>query len=53
MYSSTMFTGFGFLDNAIMIVAGTQIEISIGIILGISAMAVNMFSFPSMNQHII
>ncbi|XP_051520077.1 transmembrane protein 65 [Myxocyprinus asiaticus] len=33
------FVGFGFLDNAIMIAAGTQIELSIGITFGISTMA--------------
>ncbi|KAK5883151.1 hypothetical protein CesoFtcFv8_019511 [Champsocephalus esox] len=33
------FIGFGFLDNAIMIAAGTQIELSIGVTLGISTMA--------------
>ncbi|TDH03748.1 hypothetical protein EPR50_G00145200 [Perca flavescens] len=33
------FVGFGFLDNAIMIAAGTQIELSIGVTLGISTMA--------------
>jgi len=32
-YNVIPFVGFGFLDNAIMIVAGTQIEFSIGIIL--------------------
>lgn len=47
------FIGFGFLDNAIMIVVGTQIELAIKIILGISTMALNMLSFPSMYQHII
>ncbi|XP_063756014.1 transmembrane protein 65 isoform X2 [Eleginops maclovinus] len=35
------FIGFGFLDNAIMIAAGTQIELSIGVTLGISTMAEN------------
>ncbi|XP_028609692.1 transmembrane protein 65 isoform X2 [Grammomys surdaster] len=38
-HNAIPFVGFGFLDNAIMIVAGTQIELSIGIILGISTMA--------------
>ncbi|XP_075817086.1 transmembrane protein 65 isoform X1 [Microtus pennsylvanicus] len=38
-HNAIPFIGFGFLDNAIMIVAGTQIELSIGIILGISTMA--------------
>lgn len=45
--------GFGFLDNAIMIVSGTQIELSIWFILRISKMSINMLSFPSMYQHII
>ncbi|XP_072459241.1 transmembrane protein 65 isoform X2 [Notamacropus eugenii] len=39
IHNALPFVGFGFLDNAIMIVAGTQIEMSIGIILGISTMA--------------
>ncbi|XP_027701280.1 transmembrane protein 65-like isoform X2 [Vombatus ursinus] len=39
IHNALPFVGFGFLDNAIMIVAGTQIELSIGIILGISTMA--------------
>ncbi|KAM6214328.1 transmembrane protein 65 [Rhynchocyon petersi] len=39
IHNAIPFVGFGFLDNAIMIVAGTQIEMSIGIILGISTMA--------------
>ncbi|XP_051879002.1 transmembrane protein 65 isoform X2 [Pristis pectinata] len=38
LHSAIPFIGFGFLDNAIMIVAGTQIELSIGVILGISTM---------------
>ncbi|XP_029447860.1 transmembrane protein 65 isoform X3 [Rhinatrema bivittatum] len=38
-HNALPFIGFGFLDNAIMIAAGTQIELSIGIILGISTMA--------------
>ncbi|CAO2602225.1 Transmembrane protein 65, partial [Lemmus lemmus] len=38
-HNAIPFIGFGFLDNAIMIVAGTHIELSIGIILGISTMA--------------
>lgn len=38
-HNALPFIGFGFLDNAIMIVAGTQIEISIGVVLGISTMA--------------
>ncbi|XP_043922526.1 transmembrane protein 65 [Protopterus annectens] len=38
-HNALPFVGFGFLDNAIMIAAGTQIEISIGVILGISTMA--------------
>eukprot|EP00062_Callorhinchus_milii_P017721 gi/632970408/ref/XP_007901634.1/ PREDICTED: transmembrane protein 65 [Callorhinchus milii] len=39
LHSAIPFVGFGFLDNAIMIVAGTQIELSIGVIFGISTMA--------------
>ncbi|XP_018888504.3 transmembrane protein 65 isoform X1 [Gorilla gorilla gorilla] len=39
IHNAIPFIGFGFLDNAIMIVAGTHIEMSIGIILGISTMA--------------
>ncbi|XP_074122080.1 transmembrane protein 65 isoform X2 [Sminthopsis crassicaudata] len=39
IHNALPFVGFGFLDNAIMIVAGTQIELSIGLILGISTMA--------------
>ncbi|XP_069477692.1 transmembrane protein 65 isoform X1 [Ambystoma mexicanum] len=38
-HNALPFIGFGFLDNAIMIVAGTHIELSIGVILGISTMA--------------
>ncbi|XP_065524996.1 transmembrane protein 65 isoform X2 [Lathamus discolor] len=38
-HNAVPFVGFGFLDNAIMIAAGTQIELSIGVILGISTMA--------------
>ncbi|NWI63340.1 TMM65 protein, partial [Todus mexicanus] len=38
-HNALPFVGFGFLDNAIMIAAGTQIELSIGIVLGISTMA--------------
>ncbi|XP_077403880.1 transmembrane protein 65 [Vanacampus margaritifer] len=38
-HNTLPFIGFGFLDNAIMISAGTQIELSIGITLGISTMA--------------
>ncbi|KAM9824006.1 transmembrane protein 65 [Neosynchiropus ocellatus] len=38
-HNALPFVGFGFLDNAIMIAAGTQIELSIGITLGISTMA--------------
>ncbi|XP_038666070.1 transmembrane protein 65 isoform X2 [Scyliorhinus canicula] len=38
LHSAIPFVGFGFLDNAIMIVAGTQIELSIGVIFGISTM---------------
>ncbi|XP_078253887.1 transmembrane protein 65 isoform X2 [Rhinoraja longicauda] len=39
LHSAIPFIGFGFLDNAIMIVAGTQIELSIGVIFGLSTMA--------------
>ncbi|XP_020384601.1 transmembrane protein 65 [Rhincodon typus] len=39
LHSAIPFIGFGFLDNAIMIAAGTQIELSIGVIFGISTMA--------------
>ncbi|TKS89164.1 Transmembrane protein 65 [Collichthys lucidus] len=38
-HNALPFVGFGFLDNAIMIAAGTQIELSIGVTLGISTMA--------------
>ncbi|XP_033011711.1 transmembrane protein 65 isoform X3 [Lacerta agilis] len=38
-HNAIPFVGFGFFDNAIMIAAGTQIELSIGIVLGISTMA--------------
>ncbi|XP_061753328.1 transmembrane protein 65 [Nerophis ophidion] len=38
-HNALPFVGFGFLDNAIMISAGTQIELSIGVTLGISTMA--------------
>ncbi|XP_077086162.1 transmembrane protein 65-like [Siphateles boraxobius] len=39
LHNAIPFVGFGFLDNAIMIAAGTQIEMSIGLTLGISTMA--------------
>ncbi|XP_049903938.1 transmembrane protein 65-like isoform X1 [Epinephelus moara] len=39
LHNAIPFVGFGFLDNCIMIVAGTQIELSIGVVLGISTMA--------------
>lgn len=39
LHNAVPFVGFGFLDNAIMIGAGTQIEMSIGITFGISTMA--------------
>ncbi|XP_051465902.1 transmembrane protein 65 isoform X4 [Apus apus] len=39
VHNALPFVGFGFLDNAIMIAAGTQIELSIGVVLGISTMA--------------
>lgn len=39
LHNAIPFIGFGFLDNAIMIAAGTQIELSIGVTLGISTMA--------------
>ncbi|XP_053873472.1 transmembrane protein 65 isoform X1 [Malaclemys terrapin pileata] len=38
-HNAIPFVGFGFLDNAIMIAAGTQIELSIGVVLGITTMA--------------
>ncbi|KAM5157274.1 transmembrane protein 65 [Mantella aurantiaca] len=39
VHNALPFVGFGFLDNAIMIAAGTQIEFHIGALLGISTMA--------------
>lgn len=42
------FVGFGFMDNAIMIVAGDYIESSIGLTLGISTMAVRAVTFRLM-----
>ncbi|MFT7811744.1 transmembrane protein 65-like isoform X2 [Arapaima gigas] len=39
LHNAVPFIGFGFLDNAIMIAAGTQIELSIGVVFGISTMA--------------
>lgn len=39
LHNAIPFIGFGFLDNAIMIAAGTQIELSIGVVFGISTMA--------------
>ncbi|KAM8840421.1 transmembrane protein 65 [Spinachia spinachia] len=42
-HNAIPFVGFGFLDNAIMIAAGTQIELSIGVTLGISTMAAAAF----------
>ncbi|NXO18229.1 TMM65 protein, partial [Oriolus oriolus] len=42
-HNALPFVGFGFLDNAIMIAAGTQIELSIGVVLGISTMAGKIF----------
>ncbi|XP_018417720.1 PREDICTED: transmembrane protein 65 [Nanorana parkeri] len=39
IHNALPFVGFGFLDNAIMIAAGTQIEFHIGALLGISTMA--------------
>ncbi|XP_066547703.1 transmembrane protein 65 isoform X2 [Amia ocellicauda] len=39
LHNAIPFIGFGFLDNAIMIAAGTQIELSLGVIFGISTMA--------------
>ncbi|XP_012693099.2 transmembrane protein 65 [Clupea harengus] len=39
LHSAIPFIGFGFLDNAIMIAAGTQIELSLGVMFGISTMA--------------
>ncbi|CAN9503611.1 unnamed protein product [Ophioblennius macclurei] len=43
LHNALPFVGFGFLDNAIMITAGTQIELSIGVTLGISTMAAAAF----------
>ncbi|NXQ35264.1 TMM65 protein, partial [Alaudala cheleensis] len=48
-HNALPFVGFGFLDNAIMIAAGTQIELSIGVVLGISTMAGNI-SKPSLKE---
>ncbi|KAJ8395274.1 hypothetical protein AAFF_G00034760 [Aldrovandia affinis] len=39
LHNAIPFVGFGFLDNAIMIAAGTQIELTLGVIFGISTMA--------------
>ncbi|XP_023683727.1 transmembrane protein 65-like isoform X2 [Paramormyrops kingsleyae] len=39
LHNAIPFVGFGFLDNAIMIAAGTQIELSIGVVFGLSTMA--------------
>ncbi|CAB1351079.1 unnamed protein product [Coregonus sp. 'balchen'] len=39
LHNAIPFIGFGFLDNAIMIAAGTHIELSIGVTFGISTMA--------------
>ncbi|KAJ7338118.1 hypothetical protein JRQ81_010705 [Phrynocephalus forsythii] len=44
-HNAIPFVGFGFFDNAIMIAAGTQIELSIGIVLGISTMAGNLAGY--------
>uniref|UniRef100_A0A8C6ZAA8 Transmembrane protein 65 n=3 Tax=Tinamidae TaxID=8803 RepID=A0A8C6ZAA8_NOTPE len=44
-HNALPFVGFGFLDNAIMIAAGTQIELSIGVVLGISTMAGNLAGY--------
>lgn len=41
--NSLPFIGFGFLDNAIMIVAGEYIDIKVGAMLGISTMAAAAF----------
>ncbi|NWW16726.1 TMM65 protein, partial [Falcunculus frontatus] len=50
-HNALPFVGFGFLDNAIMIAAGTQIELSIGVVLGISTMAGNScISKPSLED---
>ncbi|XP_028406152.1 transmembrane protein 65-like [Dendronephthya gigantea] len=38
-HTAIPFMGFGFLDNAIMIIAGEYIELKIGVTLGISTMA--------------
>uniref|UniRef100_A0A3B3TJL9 Transmembrane protein 65 n=1 Tax=Poecilia latipinna TaxID=48699 RepID=A0A3B3TJL9_9TELE len=45
LHNAIPFVGFGFLDNCIMIVAGTQIELSIGVVLGISTMAGKIFAW--------
>ncbi|XP_078741621.1 transmembrane protein 65, partial [Lampetra fluviatilis] len=39
LHNAVPFVGFGFLDNAIMISAGANIEMSVGVTLGISTMA--------------
>ncbi|NWS57291.1 TMM65 protein, partial [Chunga burmeisteri] len=46
-HNALPFVGFGFLDNAIMIAAGTQIELSIGVVLGISTMAGKYSQIPN------
>ncbi|NWS15550.1 TMM65 protein, partial [Pachyramphus minor] len=46
-HNALPFVGFGFLDNAIMIAAGTQIELSIGVVLGISTMAGKHYQIPN------
>uniref|UniRef100_A0AAY4ATU5 Transmembrane protein 65 n=1 Tax=Denticeps clupeoides TaxID=299321 RepID=A0AAY4ATU5_9TELE len=51
-HNALPFIGFGFLDNAIMIVAGTQIELSIGVVLGISTMA-GMWRFFCMHSQLV
>ncbi|XP_058968756.2 transmembrane protein 65 isoform X2 [Pocillopora verrucosa] len=38
-HNAIPFIGFGFLDNAIMIIAGEYIDVTIGLTLGISTMA--------------
>merc|ERR550534_430217 len=48
IHSMLPFIGFGFLDNALMIIAGDYIDTTIGVTLGISTMAAagfgNLFS---------
>jgi Transmembrane protein 65 len=39
IYSGLPFIGFGFLDNLLMIIAGSYIEVGIGMVFTISTMA--------------